>query len=1070
MHFPLRDFPNKRKFSMQACPSSSHPALPAAVPSTRMVRWHGSGISLLVVGLMLAFPGSSYAGGAAGVKSIIAPVGTGGGIGAGYDGAGNFTTNGAGNVNGTALGGLAGGGAGTTNAAGGSGGGIGSTQNSPGGLTSAVTGGAGGGGTSGGAGGGGDGVVLGSGGTVNVTVTGGAGGVNVAGLAGAGGGGAGIVYTATNAPLAIGSAVTGGVGGRASQGGGGGGSGVWVTSNGAVDVTTTGTVAGGNGGSVVLATGSDGGGGAGVVFNGTGGQLQVDGQVRGGTTGGSGTGGAGVNIVAGGVTVTVDNGALIAGGAGGNTSATPALGSSGGAGSGGAAGGNTSIPHGGVGGIGIVAAGGHNTIVTSGAINGATGLAGQANAITFSGGNNILELRQGFSFIGDVVAGGNNDLLRLGGDTGSTGSFDVSRIGAALGSNTTAYQGFTNFEKVGASTWTLTGTTTQVTPWTLSGGTLSVSSDGALGASSGVLTLNGGTLQNTATFTTARNITLTANGGTLETAGADLTVSGVVSGQGELTKQGNGTLNLTGDSSGFTGASDVAAGTLAVDGKLGGTLAVDSGATLTGIGTVGTTTLASGSILAPGNSATPVGTLTVNGNLTFAPGSTYQVQTTPGATTSSLVNVSGTANLAGSVVHIGENGNYAGSTTYTILTADQLNGTFGSVSSNLAFLTPSLFYDAHDVMLRLQMKENFADAAVTRNQRAVANALQSLPVNNNLYNRILNLPNGAPPSVFNALSGEVHASTTSILQGITDNVIRLPMAHLRANLDADELADPATAQPVWVQGFGNRRSLGGNGDTAKVEESDGGLFVGADRAVGNGWRLGGALGYTGSHSTIDDRSSKADIDSYSATAYGGKAFEAGPGKIKLTAGAAYTWSDIRSQRDVNAAGLDQTLKSKSGASTGQVFTELGYALPLNDRATIEPFAGAAYSDLRMRGFSESGGSAALDGEANSNDVTTTTLGLHAQTAFAAQQIQGHLHGTMGWRHAFGDVTPETTMTFGSSQAFTEAGAPIAHNAAVLEMGADVPVSKNTTVGIAYDGQFGEGNQQNAGSINVNWRI
>ncbi|NWC93099.1 MULTISPECIES: autotransporter outer membrane beta-barrel domain-containing protein [unclassified Pseudomonas] len=94
------------------------------------------------------------------------------------------------------------------------------------------------------------------------------------------------------------------------------------------------------------------------------------------------------------------------------------------------------------------------------------------------------------------------------------------------------------------------------------------------------------------------------------------------------------------------------------------------------------------------------------------------------------------------------------------------------------------------------------------------------------------------------------------------------------------------------------------------------------------------------------------------------------------------------------AGLDQTLKSTSGASTGQVFTELGYALPLNARATVEPFAGAAFSDQRLRGFSESGGFAALDGESKTNDVTTT-LGLHAQMAFTALQLQAHLHGNRG---------------------------------------------------------------------------
>lgn len=1122
-------------------------------PSTILL--HGSRTTLLVISMMLAYPGTSQAGGSAGGNGVAGAPGSGGGAGAGYSGAGTITFNGANNLVNTAAGGAAGGGAGATSSpGGGGGGGIGSTQASPGNLATAVTGGAGGVGGSAGSGGGGDGVVLTSGGTLSVAVTGGAGG-SIGGSSGGGGGGAGVVYTSSNAPLTVTSAITGGAGGAVARSGGGGGAGIWITSSGSVNVTS-GVVTGGAGG-LVTAGADNGAGGAGVVISGANAQLEVGGQVRGGASTGSGTGGAGVNLLTGGALVTLDSGASISGGNGGSAVGVISVGGTGGSGSGGAAGGKLAGQTG-TGGVGIAAGGGGNTLIINGAISGGTGLAGQSSAIAFSGGNNVLELLPSYSFVGNVLGDGSTR-LQLGGATGTTGALDVSRLGPLIGSDAllstnTAMVGFTQFQKTDLGTWTLTGTTSQETPWMLSGGTLSISSDGALGATSGVLTLDGGTLQNTAAFTTTRNITLNANGGTLQTsAGGDLTVSGVISdgaagagqsgvltkagdgsliltgantyaggtsitggtvqvgdgsttgsllgdvqtstgatlafdhsdpytfdgaisGNGALRQIGAGTLTLTGDSSALIGASEVVTGTLEVDGQLGGTLTVDNGATLTGLGTVGTTTLAAGATLAPGDGLTPVGTLAVNGDLTFAAGSNYQVQTIPGTTTSSLVNVSGTANLAGSVVHLGENGTYAARTTYTILTASQINGTFDSVSSNLAFLTPTLAYDAHDVMLQLQLKQapsgpiRFVDAAHTPNQRATANALQSLPLNSDLYSRILNLPNGAPPAVFNALSGEIHASTTSILQGVTDNVIGLPIGHLRANLDADEVGVATDAQPVWSQVFGNWRTLGGNNNAAKVQESDGGVFVGADRAIDNGWRLGGALGYTASQGTVSDRASKADLDSYSATAYGGKAFDAGPGKVKVTAGAAYTWSDIRSRREVNVAGLDQTLKSTSGASTGQVFTELGYALPLSPRATIEPFAGAAFSDLRMRGFSESGGSVALEGQSNTQDVTTTTLGLHSHMALTADPLQGNLHSTAGWRHAFGDVTPQTTLALEGSQAFTIAGAPIARNAAIMEVGADVHVSKNTTVGVSYNGQFGAGYQQNAGSLNANWRF
>ena len=163
---------------------------------------------------------------------------------------------------------------------------------------------------------------------------------------------------------------------------------------------------GGNGGSARFTNGGSGGdGGVGIQFTTAGATLTNSGTVTGGNggSGGSGVGGGGIN---------------------GNP---------------------------GAGGAGIV--GSELTIVTSGAITG--GLSGdgttRANAITFTGGTNVLELQAGSTIIGNVVAFSAADTLRLGGTANA--SFDVSQIGPSA-----QYQGFGIFQKTGSSTWTLTGT------------------------------------------------------------------------------------------------------------------------------------------------------------------------------------------------------------------------------------------------------------------------------------------------------------------------------------------------------------------------------------------------------------------------------------------------------------------------------------------------------------------------------------------------------------------------------------------------------------------------------------
>jgi autotransporter-associated beta strand protein len=626
----------------------------------------------------------------------------------------------------------------------------------------------------------------------------------------------------------------------------------------------------------------------------------------------------------------------------------------------------------------------------------------------------------------------------------------------------------------------------------------------------------------------------------------DATYGGTITGSGRVRQLGTGTLTLTGDSSAYAGTTTINAGTLQVDNKLGGRLHALSGGTLTGIGQVGSTQIDYGASLAPGNAAHPTATLAINGDLTMHIGSTLRVLATPNGDNGKLA-VAGTANLYGAVLQVATSGTYAASTTYNILRAGTgVAGTFQSVSSNHAFLQPYLTYGPDKVDLVINLKQvpadpgggntgtgssglynvgtgtdndngkggtgdnvsgnggpgnsgtagtrngrgstrpiRFADLANTSNQRSVANALQSLPNGNGLHTRVLNLPNGAPAAVFQSMTGEAHAATSNTLNGVSNTVGTLPMAHLRANINAGQTAGRPTAQlgrgdasalpesaaqPAWAQVFGNWRTLGSRGNTAEVRESDGGLFVGGDQGVGAGWRLGGALGYTGSHASIKGLSSSTDIDSYSGVIYGGKAFQAGPGKIDFTLGASYTWHDIDTRRNVNAAGNAQALKASYGASTSQLFTELGYAVPLTQRITLEPFLGADYSDQRTRSFSESGGDAALHGASNHNRVGSNTLGLRLQSTFESGASQGRLYASTGWRHSYGDLDARTTMAFDASQPFSVAGAPIARDAALVSLGADIAVTRNTTVGLAYAGQFGGGSRQNSGTVDVRWRF
>ncbi|WP_068882091.1 autotransporter-associated beta strand repeat-containing protein [Paramesorhizobium deserti] len=121
--------------------------------------------------------------------------------------------------------------------------------------------------------------------------------------------------------------------------------------------------------------------------------------------------------------------------------------------------------------------------------------------------------------------------------------------------------------KTGTATLTLNGDNQYAGGTFINAGTVSVSADKNLGAVNTGITLDGGTLKNTAAFTTsARTVTVNAGGGAFETD-ADLTLAGVIRGPatgqtGPLEKKGAGRLILTADSNDYTATMTVSQGEL----------------------------------------------------------------------------------------------------------------------------------------------------------------------------------------------------------------------------------------------------------------------------------------------------------------------------------------------------------------------------------------------------------------------------------------------------------------------------------------------------------------------------
>jgi fibronectin-binding autotransporter adhesin len=165
--------------------------------------------------------------------------------------------------------------------------------------------------------------------------------------------------------------------------------------------------------------------------------------------------------------------------------------------------------------------------------------------------------RQNVSGIQTISAG-----IVLGDPTGAfayTGTWNIAGTNSLnITGNITETGGSRGLNKTGVGTVILSGTNTFTGGLTLTAGVVSISSNSNLGASSGGLVFNGGTLQVTQNLIGTRAITMTG-AGTFDVAiGKIMEDSGVISGNGALSLTSFGTLILSGSGSNGTGSTNIA--------------------------------------------------------------------------------------------------------------------------------------------------------------------------------------------------------------------------------------------------------------------------------------------------------------------------------------------------------------------------------------------------------------------------------------------------------------------------------------------------------------------------------
>ena len=510
-----------------------------------------------------------------------------------------------------------------------------------------------------------------------------------------------------------------------------------------------------------------------------------------------------------------------------------------------------------------------------------------------------------------------------------------------------------------------------------------------------------------------------------------------------FTKTGMSSWTFSGSS--FTGVLTANAGTVVINSNIPGLDLMLENTTLHGNAGLKSLTMTGGT-LAPGNS---IGLITVAGDAAIGAGTIYGVEVNAAGANDKLeaggtVTIDSTAEVLASM----QPGTYGLVTKYTIITGTTaVAGAFGGVASGSAFYDAALTYDPNSVYLTLTRNAlTLGDFAKTPNQIATAAALDAGGNGLPYFTELFVLPAGNVPGALDALSGDGYASLTGA--ALDDS-----------HFVRDAALDRRGARGIWSTPYGGVSHLPGDGNGPAVDHATGGLLLGADGEVGDGY-LGVLLGYGQSRYAIPDRDMSASSGEFSLGSYGGADWN----QFYASFGATITGRDIDATRQVMFPGVSDTFRAQYASLTAQAFGEIGYRLEMGG-TTITPFGGLAGLSTATSGYTETGsGAGALTVDASGASALVATLGLHLGHEIALNDTTMlTLRASAAWKHAIGK--PSTSNTMSGTGAFTVAGAPLPADTLAVSAGAALDMGQ-LNLGLDYSGSFGSGGTSNAATATL----
>ncbi len=473
-----------------------------------------------------------------------------------------------------------------------------------------------------------------------------------------------------------------------------------------------------------------------------------------------------------------------------------------------------------------------------------------------------------------------------------------------------------------------------------------------------------------------------------------------ITGVGDLTKQGAGSLNLINTNT-IGGTTSINEGTLFINGILdgAGTVAVASGAVLGGAGTINKS-ITVGGTLAPGNS---IDTITIVGDVTLISGSTLEIELN--FSSSDLINITGSLTIdPGATLAIIPNAGTTVNDEYLIVdTTGGVTGTFTTVTNTFPFIDLQVIYTTNQILLQQNeigasfpiFKGNAGKVAKCLNSFTllpgtdisdVALELDSITSDSKLENALLQLQ----PSAFTALSLVQESNVLEMRNTIYQHLEAVAMPCQEKLL--------CSKAHVWISGINEWSRQKNQHLEAGYKATSPGVVIGADAIFGGSSNIGVAIGYT--HSALDWKKNRgsASINSFYLSAYGQYLHPRG----FLMGSLIESFQHFKEKRKIKFGTIKRTAQSNHNGLEGSAHLKGGLFFHKNP-LTFAPFVKVDYLYLYEESYNESGASSLdLSIDKKKSDLLVAGIGFRTSscimTKFAG--LTPHLSLAAIWENRF----------------------------------------------------------------------